>query len=127
MELKSLVRDVAAIEEGRWVDNAEVADLGDLRLKVRGSHTEFFRKAIAEKERAGLDRGLAYQAMVESYCLLDIEGLTNGGKPVTLDQLRPMMADDVGGRLEPLRLLFLEAVRAVDATREAREIELSKN
>jgi hypothetical protein len=124
MELKALVRDMAALEEGRWVDGKEVSSLGDLRIKMRGSHTDTVRKMIAERERAGDDRGEAFEEIVSNHCFLEIEGLTNGGKPVTADDLRPLLK---GESAEPLRLMLLDVIRAVDATRETKEIALSKN
>jgi hypothetical protein len=127
MELRTLVRDVAALQEGRWVDQSELPALGDLRIRARGSHTKFVRDALAEKQRSGSDIGAAFQAVVEGYCILEIDGLTNGGKPISLEDLRPLLADDPEGRLDPLRGLFLDAVARVDATREAKEVALEKN
>lgn len=124
MELKTLTKDMAAIGDGRWVDGKEVPALGDMRIKMRGSHTAFVRDALAEKERDGISRGEAFEAILASYCLLEIEGLTNGGKAITVDQLRPLLSEEAA---EPLRLILLDVIAAVDATRETKEIALSKN
>jgi hypothetical protein len=124
MELHKLVKDMAALQDGRWVDKAEVPSLGDMRVKMRGSHTATVRQALGEKERAGVDRGEAFEQVLADHCLLEIEGLVNGGKPVTVDDLRPILREEAA---EPLRLILLDVIRAVDATRESKALDLSKN
>jgi hypothetical protein len=124
MELHKLVKDMAALQDGRWVDKAEVPSLGDMRVKMRGSHTATVRQALGEKERAGVERGEAFEQVLADHCLLEIEGLVNGGKPVTVDDLRPILREEAA---EPLRLILLDVIRAVDATRESKALDLSKN
>lgn len=124
MELKSLVKDMSAIDQGRWVDKTEVPGLGDLRVKMRGSHTESVRKYLADQQRAGVEIGAALGNIIASELLIEIEGLTNGGDPVTADQLRAMLTEP---GTEPLQFLLLEVMAAVDATRETKALELSKN
>lgn len=124
MELKTLVKDMSAIDQGRWVDKTEVPGLGDLRVKMRGSHTESVRKYLADQQRAGVEIGTALGAIIASELLIEVEGLTNGGDTVTADQLRPMLTD---ASTEPLQFLLLEVMAAVDATRAAKALELSKN
>ena len=127
MELKSLTRDMAAIEQGRWVDATEVPAMGDMRLKMRGSGSDAFRLLRDGKVRDGAEFGAATVAVVHEFCLVDVEGLTNGGKPVTVGDLRALLASATRDRFDPFGLILLDAMQAVDATREAKAIALSKN
>lgn len=124
MELRTLVKDMAALNDGRWVDKTEVPALGDVRVKMRGSHTATVRQALGEKERAGIDRGEAFEQVLAEHCLIAIEGLTNDGHPVAIEDLRPLLQDEAA---EPLRLILLDVIKAVDATRESKALDLSKN
>lgn len=122
MELKTLRRDMAVINDGRWVDSKEVPSLKDMRVKMRGSQTDAVRGLIAERSRAG-DTNPMLQ-IIWTHCLIDIEGLTDGGKPVPVSDLQEAYADPA---MEPLGFILLEVLSVVDATREAKEAKAVKN
>lgn len=124
MDIGEVRRDMAAIDGGRWVDKAEVPDLRDIRIKVRGLGSSVARDALAKLQRDGMAAGDAIQSVTASHCLLEIEGLTSDGKPVTADDIRDKLADPA---YEPLALLVLKAIEKVDGTREAKAKALSKN
>jgi hypothetical protein len=127
MELASFKRDSTAIEEGRWVDGSEVPELGDMRVKVRGMSSQEARTRFDRKQRmvprqdrhkdgqlkpAAVARVL--REMITEWALVDVEGLVDNGKPVTIERLREMCHED---DMEPLTAVIMEAVAAVDATR----------
>ena len=124
MELASLRRDMAAIDGGRWVDKTEVPELLDIRIKARGLGSAEARDRLAKLQRDGDTAQDAVQAVINGYCLVEIDGLTNGGKPVKVEDIRDQLGDPA---MEPLALLVLKAVEKVDATREARAEALAKN
>ena len=124
MEIGEVRRDMAAIDGGAWVSKAEVPALRDIRVKVRGFGSGMARDALAKMERDGVPASDAIQAVTNSVCLLEIEGLTNKGEPVTADDVRGQLADPA---MEPLALLVLKAIQVVDAKREAKAEALSKN
>lgn len=124
MELGTLRRDMAAIDGGRWVDATEVPELLDIRVKAKGLGGTEAREALAKHERAGMPSQEAIQLVINTVCFVEIDGLTNGGKPVTAADIRDQLGDPA---MEPLALLILRAVGAVDASREAKAAALAKN
>lgn len=124
MDIAELRRDMAAIDGGRWVAADEVPELRDIRIKARGLGSSQAREALARMERDGVSSQDAIQAVVNTICLVEIEGLTSGGKSLTADDIRDKLAEPA---MEPLALLVLKAVGRVDATREAKAKALSKN
>jgi len=124
MELKELRRDMAAIDGGRWVAADEVPDLRDIRVKARGLGGSDAREALAAFQRDGMAAQDAIQKVVNTICFVEIDGLTNGGKPVKADDIR---GDLAAPAMEPLALLILKAVERVDQTREAKAEALAKN
>lgn len=124
MELGTLRRDMTAIDGGRWVAADEVPEFLDIRIKARGLGSAEAREMLAKLQRDGMDAQDAIQTTVNTYCFLDIEGLTSGGKPVKADDIRGQLADPA---MEPLALLVLKAVDKVDATRETKAEALAKN
>lgn len=124
MELATLRRDMAAIDGGRWVAADEVPELRDMRIKARGLGGAEAREALARLQRDGVASAEAVQKVINTVCLIDIEGLTSGGKAVKVEDIRDQLADPA---MEPLALLVLKAVEAVDATREAKAEALAKN
>lgn len=124
MELATLRRDMTAIDGGRWVAADEVPGLRDIRIKARGLGGAEAREHLGRLQREGVDANEAVQRTVNDFCFLEIEGLTSGGKPVKADDVRGQLGDPA---MEPLALLVLKAVEAVDATREAKAEALAKN
>lgn len=124
MEIASLRRDMTAIDGGRWVSADEVPDLRDIRIKARGLGGTEAREALAKMQRDGMAAGDAVQAVISTVCLMDIEGLTSAGKPVSVEDIRDQLGEPA---MEPLALLVLKAVEKVDATREAKAEALAKN
>ena len=124
MELASLRRDMTAIDGGRWVSADEIPALLDIRIRVRGLGSAVAREALAKMQRDGVAGSDAIQAVTSSVCLLEIDGLTSGGKPVTADDVRDKLADPA---MEPLALLVLRAIEVVDRSREAKAQALAKN
>lgn len=124
MDIKVLRRDMAAINGGRWVDKTEVPALLDIRVKIKGTQTQEIRDKLSAMQRDGIEAADAIQSIIATDCLIEIEGLTSGGKPVTADDIRGDLADPA---LEPLGLLLLACVRNVDATRESHEKAVEKN
>lgn len=137
MDILALKRDMVSIEDGRWVAADELPGLGDMRVKVRGANTSAGRELFAAKQRKVDPRDkrpdgslksdtmmrLLREMLVEHH-LLDIEGLTSGGKPVSADDVRKhITAPD----FEPLADLIMGAVAVVDGTRADREKELAGN
>lgn len=124
MELAELRRDMAAIDGGRWVAADEVPELRDIRIKARGLGSVEAREKLAKLQRDGVSANDAVQQTINGLCLVEIEGLTSGGKPVKVDDIRDQLGDPA---MEPLALLVLKAVEKVDATREAKAEALAKN
>lgn len=136
MDLLDLKTHLPSVEEGRWVDRDELPALQDLRVKVRGFASKACRELIAAKERAApqSDRDgvmlkmeararIANEVMAEA-CLIEIEGLTQGGKPVSVNDIRPLLHLPEYG---PLAGLLAQAAARVDQTRESKVKELSGN
>jgi hypothetical protein len=115
---------MAAINDGRWVTSKDVPELGDLRIKMRGAQSAAARDMQAALVRGGATVGDAFERVVKDHCLIDIEGLTSGSEVIGIDELRPMLDDEA---TEPLGILLLRAVQAVDATREADAKAAEKN
>lgn len=124
MELATLRRDMTAIDGGRWVAADEVPDLRDIRIKARGFGSSEAREAAAKMQRDGVAADVVIQTVINTVCLIDIEGLTSVGKPVKVEDIRDQLADPA---MEPLALLVLKAVGVVDQTREAKAEALAKN
>lgn len=124
MDIGELRRDMAAIDGGRWVAADEIPDLRDIRIKVRGLGGAEAREALGKMQRDGVAANDAIQAVTSAVCLVEIDGLTNAGKPVTADDIRDKLADPA---MEPLALLVLRAIEKVDGTREAKAAALTKN
>lgn len=135
MDILTLKRDLPAIEDGRWVGGDEVKGLGDARLRVRGFSAKVVSEAHAARERtlpaADLADGrptreardrLARQSLQDA--LVDVEGFTANGEPVTLSQLREWIADPA---FSPLADLVAAASLTVDADRVARAKALRGN
>ena len=124
MELATLRRDMTAIDGGRWVAADEVPEFRDIKIKARGLGGTEAREMLARLQRDGMNAQDAIQTTVNTHCLVEIEGLTLDGKPLTADDIRDSLADPA---MEPLALLVLRAVDRVDATREAKAEALAKN
>jgi len=137
MDIGAFKRDVSAVEEGRWVGDDEVPDLSGVRVKVRGlasakARALFDRKQRAvpkkERNRDGSIRSSAFarimREMIEEWALVEVEGLTEKGKPVDVDKLKAILSDPA---LEPLAVAIMDAVAAVDATRAEDAEELAGN
>lgn len=124
MDIGEVRRDMAAIDGGRWVDKSEVPGLRDIRIKARGLGSAVAREALAKMQRDGIGGTDAIQSVTNTVCLIEIDGLTSGGRPLAADDIRDQLAEPA---MEPLALLVLRAVEKVDATREAKAAALSKN
>ena len=124
MEIGELRRDMAAIDGGRWVAADEVPELRDIRIKARGLGGAEAREALAKMQRDGATAQDAIQAVVNTICFIEVEGLTSGGEPVKAADIRDKLSEPA---MEPLALLILRAVEKVDATREAKAAALAKN
>lgn len=115
MELNSITRDLAAIEQGAWVD--EIPEMGELRLKVRGlgnaDHQRMMGKLTTAVPRAKklngrvdpveMDRVIATCA--HATLLLDWDGVTLNGEPVPYDK-------ELAFRIcmDPAKLDFVKAI-----------------
>lgn len=134
MDLLTLKRHLPSIEEGRWVDSREVKDLKDVRVKVRGSSSRPVRELYAAKERAaqadlqGDKRMETMQRIgVETLAeigLVDIEGLTQDGEPVSVDDVRRMI---LLPEFQPLADLVSRCALVVERTREAHIKDIAGN
>jgi len=137
MELTHLKRHLPSVEDGRWVDATEVPELRDVKLKLRGASSSVARAAYAARERMAptgdrdatgkIKQDVAIRMILECAlddCLVDVSGLTEGGLPMTADRLRQL------ARLpeyQPLADLVMQALSAVDQTREAQIEAISGN
>lgn len=137
MDIKELARDTTKIEAGEWVD--DLPEMGDLRLKVRGSSSKLYtaklgalaRKATRdERDRHGNVRTdvmirLMGEAAHETL-LLDWDGLTKDGKPFPYDK-----AIAKEWLTNPDHRSFFDAVfvasNVVDHGREENKKEMAKN
>lgn len=134
MDLLNLKRHLPSIEEGRWVDSREVKDLKDMRIKVRGSSARPVREVYAAKERAahadlqGEKRLETMQRIgVETLAevgLVDIEGLTQDGEPVPVEQVKAMILKP---EYQPLADLISRCAMVVERTREAHIKDIAGN
>ena len=137
MDLLALKKDTQAIQDGRWVAADEVPGLGDVRVKVRGAGTAVARDMFAAKQRRVDPRdkdadgrikpqvfvGLLREMVVEHH-LVEFEGLTMGGRPVSVEDAKKLV---LLPEYEPLADLCMAAVTAVDGTRESRAKDLAGN
>lgn len=102
MDINDLKRDSAAASEGKWI--ADIPDLGNVRLRVRGLSSPKVialrsrkERAVPRKERMR-DGSLTPETAIRiggevlhEAVLLDWDGLTSDGKPVKYD---PKLAAD---------------------------------
>ncbi len=134
MEVLAMKRDLPAIEDGRWVDKAELPALQDLRVKVRGYSSKYIQDRDQARKRAltpeGLDGKLSNEqievlgiAMLQDV-FVDVEGLTSGDKVLGASDVIPLLADPA---YEPLASLILRAAHLVNQSRVARAEALTKN
>lgn len=99
MDLASLKSNPAAVENGDWVDS--IPDMGDLRLKVRGTESAEWRRlmgklhaAVPRQKRAAGALDPEENDRMISTCLLEIglldwDGLTGeDGKPIPYSKER---------------------------------------
>lgn len=134
MDLSTLKRHLPSIEDGRWVTKREVKDLADMRVKVRGSSARLVREVFAAKEReasADLQGDKRNEALgrismetLAEVGLVDIEGLTQEGDPVTVDQVRAMI---LLPEFQPLADLISRCAIVVERTREAHIKDIAGN
>jgi hypothetical protein len=137
MDIGAFKRDLSSVEDGRWVGDDEVPDLAGVRVKVRGMSSAKARAMYDRKQRAvkkaerdakGQLKASAsvriMREMVEEWALVDIEGLTENGKPITVDRVKEVLADPA---LEPLFAAIMDAVACVDATRAEDADDLAGN
>lgn len=135
MDLLTLKKDLPAIENGRWVDKTELVALQDVRVKVRGYGSKAVQDAAAARKRAldgediqggkPTDEALGRLGLlILQDVFVDIEGLTNEGKPVTADEVRDSILDPA---FEPLADLILRAAHLVNESRMHKREALAKN
>jgi len=124
MDIRTLRRDMAAVNDGFWVDSERLAALGDMRVFVRGLSSEAASAAIAADVRAGVERSKAIAQAIPTHCLIDVKGLTEGGKPVLVETIRENLLSPAW---DPLAHLILQAVTIVDRLREADTEDAAKN
>lgn len=137
MDIRQITIDRASVDDGRWIDKGDIATLQDIRLKVRGfTGCKAVRDAHAARERAlppemlgpdgkPNDAGLDYlgRALIADL-LVDVEGLTDGDRPLTAAEVIALAAIPENGRL----VQWIEhAARIVDATTVAKREALAKN
>jgi hypothetical protein len=101
MDIQTLRRDSASLENGIWVDGIlgpDLTPIEGLRLKVRGTDSDAYSFALSRKqvaaEGADLDAngGITPEAMLRirqellvDVVLVDWEGIISGGQPVAYD------------------------------------------
>lgn len=137
MDLSQLKRHLPSIEEGRWVGADEVPGLADVRVKVRGASSTEGQRYFGAKLRNLEPRDKTASGQVQpevmqrlllevtaEFSLLDVEGLTLDGEPIDADRARKLI---VRPEFQPFADLVMQAIAAVDATREARAEALAKN
>lgn len=96
MEISDLKRDAKGIDEGKWV--GDLSGMGDVRLRVRGLSSRTVITVRSTKERAvprtqrhrdgSLRPDTAMRILGETVfeaVLLDWEGITDSGQPVSYD------------------------------------------
>lgn len=114
MDLSSLKTSTAVVEAGDWVDN--IPDMGDLRLKVRGSGNAKWRR-LQQQLVAAVPRGKKVngritpeeQDRIIAICIRDTalddwENITDGGAavPYSKDKAFTLLTD-------PLTRAFFDA------------------
>jgi hypothetical protein len=137
MDLLNLKRHMPSIEDGRWVTPEELPALVDVQVKVRGAEANAGRALFAAKARAidpkdktarGQIKPEAMQRLLAEvlaeWHLVEIEGLTMGGKPIGIDEVRKLL---LAPEFQPFADVLMQAVAIVDATREADIESLSGN
>lgn len=134
MDVLALKRHLPSIEDGRWVGQKEIKELGDMRVKVRGSSSRIVRETYAAKEREHaadltgdkrMETGMriANETLAE-VGLVDIEGLTSDGKPVDVAEVRKMI---LLPEFQPLAELISRAALVVERTRESQLQDIAGN
>lgn len=135
MDISVLKRDSGAISSGQWVN--DIPGMGKVRVKVRGFSSPEVVEVRSRKERAvprderlrdgslTADAGnRIFNEVLADAVFLDIEGLTEGGKPVKAEGARKKLVDPDYG---PLADAVAWAAHAVDrGVAEATE-DLAKN
>lgn len=129
MDISEFRRDMTAIEEGHWVTSEDLPDLGDIRVRVRGMSSGPARQMfdrmstkVASKDRnpggslRSEDVTRIMKTVLKKHLFMEIEGLTEGGKPLKADKVIERIDDPA---LEPLIELIIRAVSIVDARRES--------
>ena len=137
MDLAQLKRHLPSIEDGRWVGADEVPGLADVRVKVRGASStagqDFFAAKLRnveprDRKADGSIRPEVMQRLLldvtAEWSLIEVEGLTLGDKPVGVEEARKLI---VRPEFQPFADLVMQAIAAVDSTREARAEALAKN
>lgn len=134
MDLLTLKRDLPAIDDGRWVDSAELPGLLGIRVKVRGYSAKYVRERDQARRRAmaadapdGKLDDTALEALglaLLQDAVVDIDGATIGDKTIDAEELRALLADPA---FEPLASLVMRAVHIVDQSRVAKAEALTKN
>lgn len=122
MELNKVHRDFESIQAGQWV--SDIPDMGDLKVRVRGFTSPVVMEVRSRKERnvprdeRERDGSLSVAAAIRvtrevlaEVVLLDINGLTDEGKEVSVEQAREYLVDPY---YEPLADAVAWAARAVD-------------
>lgn len=129
MDISELRRDMTAIEEGHWVTSEDLPDLGDIRIRVRGMSSGPARQMfdrmsskVPAKDRnadgslRNDDMTRIMKAVLKKHLFMEIDGLTEAGKPMKAEQVIERIDDPA---LEPLIELIIRAVSVVDARRES--------
>ncbi len=135
MDIGNFKRDSAAIQAGQWV--SDIPGAGDIRVRVRGMSSPVVINARSRKERAvprkqrnrdgSLKAETGIQIMREVLAetvLLEIEGLTEKGKPVDADRAKAMLLDP---DFEPLADIVTWAANYLDRGSEEETEEAAKN
>lgn len=134
MQIKTQLRDEKAIEGGVWVPVFD-ADKSSFEVLARGftpTWRQRYNKALARLNKAwhGVDNVPPELQQREAAnilfdeCVIDVRGLMDGDRPVTIQEARTYCEQLRGA---PLYAKFLDAVQTVDARREADAEDLSGN
>lgn len=140
MDIVSVKRNIAARENGDWVDDLakDMPAAGDLRVKTRGWYSHAARERRAELEAARTDehRKNAYtqaQRKVEEdriilleECLLGWENLTEGGKTIEYSpsEAQRIVYDEA---YEDLAGMFKLAAIKISSIYEKSKLDAGKN
>lgn len=135
MDISALKRDSVAISEGQWV--SDIPGMGEVRMRVRGFSSTAAVELRARKERAipkdqrnrdgSLKPDVAsalFSDVLADAILLDVEGLTAGGKALDVDAVRGLLRDP---DYAPLADAVAWAASAVDKGMADAAEDLGKN